>query len=105
MVLPTLGATGFEEVRLGRVEWGGERKMELPPRLGLGTINTAPLMEGLIYYQSTCLEFRYEDGKVLSTQPHPTHGSASTHYVLRLNLIKGTFNFHHSRLTHTLVYI
>ena len=32
--------------------------MELPPRLGLGTIRTN-------LYQNTCLEFRYRDGKVL----------------------------------------
>ena len=66
--------------------------MELLPRLGLGTICIAPFMEGFIYYQSTCPEFRYGDGKVLGTQPHPTHGSASTQCVLRLNLIKDIFN-------------
>ena len=37
-------------------------------------------------------KFRYGDGKVLGTQPHPTHGLASSHCVLRLNLIKGMFN-------------
>ena len=42
--------------------------MKLPPRLGLGTIYIVPFMEGQIYYQSTCLEFRYGDGKVLGTQ-------------------------------------
>ena len=47
-----------------------KRKMESPPRLDLGTINIAPFMEGLIYYQSMCPEFRYGDGKVLGTQPH-----------------------------------
>ena len=46
--------------------------MELPPSLGLGTINIARLVEGLIYYHIMCPEFRYEDGKVLGTQPHPT---------------------------------
>ena len=56
-------------------------------------------MEGLIYYQSTCLKFRYEDEKVLSTQPHPTRGSASTHCVPRINPIKGKFNI--VILTHT----
>ena len=78
--------------------------MESPPRLGLGTIYIAPFTEGLIYYQSTCLKFRYGDGKVLCTQPHPTRGSASTHCVLHLNLIKGIFNIIilHS---HTLAYI
>ena len=58
-------------------------------------------MKGLIYYRSTCPEFRYGDGKVLGTQPHPSHGSASTHCVLRLNLIKSTFNIYHYRFTHT----
>ena len=43
------------------------RKIESPPRLGLGTTNIAPFVEGLVYYQSTCLEFRYSDGKVLGT--------------------------------------
>ena len=62
-------------------------------------------MKGLIYYQSRCSEFRYGDEKVLGTQPHPTRGLASTHCVLFLNLIKGTFNIHHSSLTHTLAYI
>ena len=47
-----------------RVDCGSE-KMKSPPRLGLGTINIVPFVEGLIYYQSTCLEFRYGDGKVL----------------------------------------
>ena len=59
-------------------------------------------MEGLIYYQSMCLEFRYRDGKVLGTQPHPNHGSASIYCVLHLNLIKVIFNIYHSRLTHML---
>ena len=99
MVLPTVGTTSFGGVRLGRVDWGGEGKMELPPRLGLGTINIAPFMEGLVYYQSTCPEFRYGDGKVLGTQPYLTRGSVSIHCVLHFNFIKGTFNIHHSRLS------
>ena len=65
--------------------------MELSPRLGLGTINIASFVEGLIYYQSMYLEFRYGDGRVLGTQPYSTCGSASTHCVLCLNLIKGIF--------------
>ena len=65
MVLPIVGITGFGGVCLGRVDWDREGKMELPPRLSLGTINIAPFMKGLIYYQSTCPEFRYRDGKVL----------------------------------------
>ena len=73
--------------------------MESPPRLGLGTINIAPFMEELIFYQSMCPNFRYGDGKVLGTQPHPTRGSASTHFVSNLNPIKGKLNI--VILTHT----
>ena len=79
--------------------------MESPIRLDLGTINIAPFVEGLIHYQSTCPEFRYGDGKMLGTQPHPTRGLTFTHCVLHLNLIKGTFKIYHSGLTHTLAYI
>ena len=68
------------------------REMESPPRLSLGTINIVPFVKWLIFYQSTCLELRYGDRKVLGTQPHPTHRSASTHCVPSLNLIKGKFN-------------
>ena len=71
---------------------GWRKEMESPPRLGLRTIKITPFMEGLIYYQSMCLEFRYEDGKVLNTQPYLTCGLASTHCILRLNPIKSTFN-------------
>ena len=74
-----------------RVDHGGE-KMESSPRLGLRTINIAPFVEGLIYYQSTCLEFRYGNRKVLGTQPHLTCGSAPTHCVPCLNPIKDTLN-------------
>ena len=84
---PPVGATGGE-VRLSRVDRGEEEKIESPPKLGLGTINIVPFMERPIYYQSTCLKFRYGDEKVLGIQPHPTHGSTSTHCVLRFNLIK-----------------
>ena len=84
---PPVGATGGE-VRLSRVDRGEEEKIESPPRLGLGTINIVPFMERPIYYQSTCLKFRYGDGKVLGIQLHPTHGSTSIHCVLRFNLIK-----------------
>ena len=83
----------------------GEEKTELPPRLGLGTINVSIFVEGLIYYQSTCPKFRYGDREVLGTQPHPTRGLTSTHCILRLNLIKDIFKIYHSRLTYTLAYI
>ena len=66
--------------------------MESPPSLGLETINIAPFHGKTNLYQSTCLEFRYKDGKVLGTQPHQTRGSISIHYVPSLNLIKGLFN-------------
>ena len=66
--------------------------MKLPLSLALGTINIAPFVEGLIFYQGMCLEFRYEDEKVLGTQSHPTRRSASTHCVPNINLIKDNFN-------------
>ena len=47
------------------------------------------------------LEFKYGDGKVLGTQPHPTYGLASNHCVLRLNLIEGLFNIVIYTHTHT----
>ena len=50
-------------------------------------------------------EFRYGDGKVLGTQPHPTHGSASSHYVLCLNLIKGPFNIVIYTYTHNSIHL
>ena len=37
-------------------------------------------------------KFRYDFGKALGTQNRSTYGSASTHCVLRLNLIKGVLN-------------
>ena len=93
VVQSTIGASrGGEGVYLSRVDQGEEEKMELLPRLGLGPINIAPFMEWLIYYQSTCSEFRYGDEKVLDTQPYLTRRSASTRCILHLNLIKGTFN-------------
>ena len=61
------GGGGGRRIHLTRMDQGKE-KMESPPRLGLGTIYIVPFMERQIYYQSTCLEFRYEDGKVLGTQ-------------------------------------
>lgn len=81
------------------------RKKIESPRLGLGIINIVPFVKGLIYYKSTYLKFRYGDRKMLDTQPYPTRESTSTFCVLRLNLIKETFNIYHSRLTHTLAYI
>ena len=66
--------------------------MDSTLRLGLGTINIMPLMEGLVYYKSTCSEFRYGDGKALCTQLHPTRRLASTHCVPNPNPIKGSSN-------------
>ena len=43
-------------------------------------------------YQSMCLEFRYGDGKVLGTQPHPTRRLAFTHCVPYPNPIKESSN-------------
>ena len=67
--------------------------MELPPRLGLGTINIAPI------HGRTNL--RYGDAKELCTQSHPARGSASTHCVPSLNFVKDIFNMLFE-LTHTL---
>ena len=44
------------------------------------------------FYQSMCPEFKYGDGKVLGTQPHSTHRSASTYCVPSPNLINGSSN-------------
>ena len=52
-------------------------------------------------YQSISSEFRYDFGKVLGTQNRPTRGSASIHYILCLNLIKGMFNIAFYTHTHT----
>ena len=62
-------------------------------------------MEELVYYQSTCLEFRYGDGKVLGTQPHLTHGLASFHCILCLNLIKNIFNTTFQTQTHASIHL
>ena len=71
--------------------------MESPPRLDLirsrGTLDIALFMEGLImkgliFYQSTCPKFRYRNGKVLGTQPHPTRKSAFTHFFQILISLK-----------------
>ena len=50
-------------------------------------------------------KFRYEDGKVLDTQPHLIYGLASSHCVLRLNLIKGSFNIVVYTYTHTNIHL
>jgi len=42
---------------------------------------------------------------MLGTQPHPTCGLTSSHYILHLNLIKGSFNIVIYTHTHTLTYI
>ena len=57
-----VGATGG--VRLGRVDQGG-KEMELSSRLDLKTINVASLYGRTNLYQSTYLDFKYRDGKVL----------------------------------------
>ena len=57
------------------------------------------------YYQRMDSEFRYDFGKVLSTQNYPTHRSASTHCVLRLNLIKDMFNIASKTHIHTSIHI
>ena len=70
--------------------------MELPPSFcnGLGTIYIASFEEGPFDLTSRDmgLELRYGLAKVLGTQNHPTLRLASHHYVVCLNLIKGTLN-------------
>ena len=51
-------------VRLGRVDQGG-KEMGLSSRLDLKTINVASLYGRTNLYQSTYLDFKYRDGKVL----------------------------------------
>ena len=67
--------------------------MDLPPRLGLGTIYIAPLCEVPVLLEQES-EFRYWDGKVLGIQPHPICGSASSHCVSHPNSIKESSNLH-----------
>ena len=81
-----------------------KKVMKSPLRLSLGTITQHPFMEGLILLPKYGLGVQVQFGKVLGTHDCPTLGSASTHCVLRLNLIKGMFNIV-SILTHTLTCI
>jgi len=60
--------------------------------MGLGTMCVMPFYGRIDLYQSSCPEFRYEDGKVLGIEPYLTHRSASTHCVSNPNPIKGSFN-------------
>ena len=50
-------------------------------------------------------KFRYNFGKVLGTQNHLTLGSTSTHCVLHLNLIKGTFDIAFYTHIHTSIHL
>ena len=77
----------------------------MQPRLSLRTIYIALFMEGLILLPEYGFGVQVRLGKVLGTQDCLTHGSASTHCVLCLNLVKGKFNIYHSRLTDTLTCI
>ena len=82
--------------------------LELSPSFcnGLGTIYIAYSQEMTIDLttRNMGLELRYNLGKVLGTQNNPTLRLASSHCVLCLNTIKGTFNIA-SILTHMLAYI
>ena len=75
--------------------------MESPPRLGLGIIYKAPLcgrtdLTTRVWVQ--ILGMIWEGVRHLKSL---NHGSASTHFFLRLNLIKGTFNIAFYTHTHT----
>ena len=92
-------------VRLNRVHRRGEEKLELPPKLGLGTIYIALLrgrtnLTTRVWVRS--LGMAWEGAR--HPKP-PTRGSVSTHCILRLNFVKGKFNIHHSKLTHLLTCI
>ena len=73
---------------------------------GLGTIYTASSRGRTIDLTARDMDsdLRYGLGKVLETQNRPTLRLVSSHCVLCLNPIKGTFNIA-SILTHTLAYI
>ena len=62
-------------------------------------------MEGLILLPGIGSEFKYRDGKVLGTQPHPTRGLTSSHCVLCLNLIKVSINIVIYTHTHTSIHL
>ena len=84
------------------------QRMGSPPSFcnGLGTIYIASSRERTIDLTTRDMgsKLRYSLRKVLGTQNHPTLRLASSHCVLCLNPIKGTFNFA-SILTHTPSYI
>ena len=60
---------------------------------------------GLSYYQIIGSEFKYGDEKLLDTQPDLTRRSTSSHCVLRLNPIKGSFNIVIYTHTHTSIHL
>ena len=70
--------------------------MESPPRLDLirsrnprySSLHGRIDHERIDLYQSTCPKFRYRNGKVLGTQPHPTRKSAFTHFFQILISLK-----------------
>ena len=84
------------------------QRMGSPPSFcnSLGTIYIASSRERTIDLTTRDMgsKLRYSLRKVLGTQNHPTLRLASSHCVLCLNPIKGTFNFA-SILTHTPSYI
>ena len=59
----------------------------------------------MILLQSTGSEFRYGFRKVLGNQNYPTYGLPSTHCILCLNLIKGTFNIVFYTFTHASIHL
>ena len=66
--------------------------MGSPPSLDLGATNITPFMVGLFFTRACVWSLVMGMGRFLGTQLHSTRGSASTHYVPNLNLIKGIFN-------------
>ena len=79
--------------------------MESSPRLGLRTIYIAPLHGRT---KLTTKVWVRSFGTIWEGVKHPRlpdRGSTSTYCVLCLNFVKGKFNIHHSRITHTLTSI
>ena len=96
--LCAMGATVFSlgKGEYASPEWTG---------VGLGTIKQFPYMEGLV------LLLEYGDGvqvrgwEVVTNLTPPDSWLASSHCVLHLNLIKGSFNIVIYTHTHILTYI
>jgi len=75
-----------------RVDHGEGCKMELPPSLGLGTINIVSFVERLIFTKARVQSLGMGMGRCQAPTLPRTHRLTSIHYVPSLDLIKGIFN-------------